>query len=185
MICCCARVIFVFLFARSCSAAGWAMMSSLTKAAKAGPQEVGRRFGCSCASMFLLRSVIRFTLHVLLLFGGDAATWKESWRSMARLDGSRLGACISFLLQCSCQKALPGAPKAPRFRKAGPVEVVLQSLWSQTNFKELEGLLGMVLRLQAPARTADPVKDAKKAFVPGCCCRAASLSCLACCRARA
>ena len=145
VICCCARVIFAFLFARSCSAAGWAMMAALTRAAKAGPQEVGRRFGCSCASMFLLRSVIRCTLHVLLLFGGDAATWKESWRSMARLDGSQFGACISCLLRCSCQKALPGAPKAPRFRKAGPVEVVLQSLWSQTSFEELEGLLGMVL----------------------------------------
>ena len=53
---------------------------------------------------------------------------------------------------------------------AGPVEVVLQSLWSQTNFEELEGLLVMVLSLQAPWRTAGPVEDAKKAFVPGCCC---------------
>ena len=50
---------------------------------------------------------------------------------------------------------------------AGPVEVVLQSLWSQTNFEELEGLLVMVLSLQA---MGGPVEDAKKAFVPGCCC---------------
>ena len=41
--------------------------------------------------------VIRFTLHVLLLSGGDAATSKESWRSMTRLDEAQFGACVSFL----------------------------------------------------------------------------------------
>ena len=102
--------------------------------------------------------VIRFTLHVLLLFGGDAATLKESWRSMTRLWSLRQFSALG----------LDSLEDPLRFRKAGPVKV--QSLWSQTNFEELEGLLGMVLRLQAPARTADLVEDAKKAFVPGCCC---------------
>ena len=41
--------------------------------------------------------VIRFTLHVLLLSGGDAATSKESRRSMTRLDEAQFGACVSFL----------------------------------------------------------------------------------------
>ena len=172
VICCCMWVIFVLLLARSCSAAGCAMMAFLTRTAKAAPQRwailaqlgasVVRARACSC-------SAIRFTLHVLLLFGGG------------HLEGivaqAQIGGCIRFLRQCSC-------PKPCQVHRSSQIPKSRTGRSCVAKFVEL-GLLGMVLRLQAPARTADPVEDAKKAFVPGCCCRAASLSFLACCRARA
>ena len=149
MICCCTWVVFVLLLARSCSAAGCAMMAFLTRTAKAAPQRwailaqlgasVVRARACSC-------SAIRFTLHVLLLFGGG------------HLEGivaqAQIGGCIRFLRQCSCQKPC-------QVHRSSQIPKSRTGRSCVAKFVEL-GLLGMVLRLQAPARTDTVIAKAKR-----------------------